>query len=80
MKLNPYPGYETHVLMNIGGPEYHYTMEEIQATIAEGKPAPGTTITDTQIPGPDDGQQLKPDAWRSTTAATCWWQRTCRAS
>ena len=59
MKLNPYPGYETHVLMNIGGPEYHYTMEEIQATIAEGKPAPGTTITDTQIPGPDDGQQLK---------------------
>ncbi len=59
MKLNPYPGYETHVLMNIGGPEYHYTMEEIQATIAEGKPAPGTAITDTQIPGPDDGQQMK---------------------
>lgn len=59
MKPNPYPGYETHVLANIGGPEHQATMEEIQATIAEGKPAPGTVIEDIRIPGPEKDQQIK---------------------
>ncbi|MGI6590589.1 MAG: alpha/beta hydrolase [Eggerthellaceae bacterium] len=59
MKLHPFPGYEAHTLQNIGGPENQVSMEEIQAGIAKGKPAPGTTIEDIQIPGPDEGQQLK---------------------
>ena len=59
MKLTPYPGYETHVMANIGGPEHQVPMEQIQAMIAKGNPAPGTEVKDIEIPGPDEGQKLK---------------------
>lgn len=58
MELHPYPGYEAHVMANIGGPEHQVPMEEIQAGIAKGNPAPGTTIKDIEVPGPEEGQTL----------------------
>lgn len=57
MKLTPYPGYETHVMANIGNEQI--PMEEIQTAIAKREPAPGTIMEDRFIPGPEAGQQLR---------------------
>ena len=59
-KVNPYPGYEKNVMMNLrtdaGG---SLSMAEIQAMIKGYTLGPGTEMYDMEIPGTEEGQTLK---------------------
>lgn len=60
MNIKPYPGYEHHTHQILGFPDGTSTsMAELQASIRGYTLAPGTTMEDREIPGPEDGQQLK---------------------
>ena len=59
-KLFPHPGYENHIAMNLntdaGG---QVSLQELQNSIKSFKLAPGTEMKDIEIPGTEEGQQLK---------------------
>ena len=58
--IQPYPGYEAHVCMNLdtdaGG---HVSMEKLQESIKAYKLGEGTTMEDITIPGTEEGQTIR---------------------